>query len=136
MSSDPKPKPLNALILEAFQHLSALVRGEVELARAELAENMRAAVTGLVLLAVAAILFIAALNVLAAAAVAGLMALGVPLGWALAGVGTGIAVVALGLGFKGIGALRSFSIAPKRTMQSLHLTSRTLKGTKTDDETI
>lgn len=64
--SDRREQPVGALVSDLMRDLSLLVRQEVELARAELAEKGRAAATGAALFAVAAVIGLAALGALTA----------------------------------------------------------------------
>lgn len=56
MSFDPDPRPTGSLLSDAINQLTRLVRGEVALAKAEVAQNIKSAGMGVALLAGAAIL--------------------------------------------------------------------------------
>ncbi len=66
MSFDPDPRPTGSLLSDALNQLTRLVRGEVALAKAEVAQNIKNAGLGVGLLVGAAILALVALHVLAA----------------------------------------------------------------------
>ncbi len=68
----PTNKSAAGLLSDAIAHMSSLVRKEVDLARAEVSENVSRAGVAIGLLAGALVLALTALNVLAAALVAGL----------------------------------------------------------------
>ncbi len=96
-----------------------LIRKEIQLLRAEMGEKLNQATTAIGLLAAAAIMALVALNVLAAALVAGVAELGVGAGWAALIVGGVIAIVALMMAKKGSNDLKASSLAPNRTMSSV-----------------
>lgn len=82
MTHDPDIKPTGPsagnLLSEALAHVSALVRNEVDLARAEIDENLKTAGVAIGLIVGAVAVALAALHVLAAALVAALTELGHP----------------------------------------------------------
>jgi Putative Actinobacterial Holin-X, holin superfamily III len=90
--SDHRDSPAS-LVSDAVAGFGRLVEGELRLARAEVRQAVKDAQRGLVRLAVAAVLAVAGLNVLAAAAVAGLVAAG--LGAAAAGLIVALATLAI-----------------------------------------
>jgi hypothetical protein len=73
---------LGELVASATQNLSALVRQEIALAKAEMAADAKAAGIGAGMFGTAAFLGHLALIFLSIAAAFGISALGVPLGWA------------------------------------------------------
>ncbi|EYD74854.1 hypothetical protein Rumeso_03584 [Rubellimicrobium mesophilum DSM 19309] len=87
MSFDADPRPTGSLLSDAINQLTRLVRGEVALAKAEVAQNIRNAGLGVGLLVGAVVLVLVALNVLAAALVAALAETGLGAGWAALIVG-------------------------------------------------
>lgn len=121
MSARPGETPEGTLSLlgEITAGLGRLVRGELSLARAEAAEGLKAAGSGLVKIGVAAVLGLVGLNVLAGAAVAGLAATGLGPAWAALIVGGGLCVVAVGLVMAGKAALRLRGIVPNRALRGL-----------------
>lgn len=116
------------LVADLLSGLSRLVRGEIALARAEVARGLRAAVGALVAIGVAAILGLTALNVLAGAAVAALVAAGLSAVWAGVLVGFGLLVVAMVLLGQARGRLRPANLAPRRSMINLRRDGETLKS--------
>ncbi len=126
--TDPAQKPSPAdLVTDALSHLSRMMRGEVALARAEVAASVRVAATGLGLVVVAAVLGITALNVLSAALVAAVVYAGLTPAWATVVVGTSFAILAAVLGRIGLNALKPSGFVPVRTMRGLRRDAETLK---------
>jgi Putative Actinobacterial Holin-X, holin superfamily III len=121
MSARPgeAPEGTLSLLAEITAGLGRLVRGELSLARAEAAEGLKAAGSGLVKIAVAAIVGLVGLNVLAGAAVAALAAAGLGPAWAALIVGGALCLVALGLALAGKAALRLRGIMPNRAFRGL-----------------
>lgn len=117
------------LISDAMTHISALLRGEVDLARAEIDRNLRRAGTAIGMLAAALVVALTALNVLTGAIVAGLTEAGMEPGWAAFAVGVVMAIVAYGFARKGMNDLKLNSIAPSRTAANLRRDAQALKGT-------
>lgn len=126
--TDPAQRPSPAdLVTDALSHLSRMMRGEVALARAEVAASVRVAATGLGLVVVAAVLGITALNVLSAALVAAVVYAGLTPAWATVVVGTSFAILAAILGRIGLNALKPSGFVPVRTMRGLRRDAETLK---------
>ena len=133
MSFDADPRPTGSLLSDALAQVTRLVRGEVALAKAEVAQNLRSAVTGIVLLVVALILAFVALNVLAGALVAALAPVGdMGPGWAALIVGVVILIVVAILAMRGIAALKPENLAPTRTMKNVQADAQTIKETVTN----
>ena len=86
MSSDPN-RTTGGLLSDALSHVSSLVRSEVDLARAEVSENIKGAGVAIGMIVGAAILALTTLNVLSAALVAALTETGVPAAWSAIIVG-------------------------------------------------
>jgi Putative Actinobacterial Holin-X, holin superfamily III len=80
MSAETEQK-LSDLVSSAAQDASALVRGEIALAKAEVREDVRQAATGGALFGAAAVLGVFALVMLCFAAAYGLHATGLGLAW-------------------------------------------------------
>ncbi|NYI05609.1 phage holin family protein [Allostreptomyces psammosilenae] len=115
------------LLASASQDLSALVRDEVALAKAEVRQDVKRAVAGSGSIAVAGLLGFFALMMLSVAAAFGLRALGITTGWAFCIVG---AVYLLVAGVLALVALRSFRRIrpPRRTIDSTRRTVTALKS--------
>jgi hypothetical protein len=131
MNTQPKDSTVT-LIGEVMAHISSLVRKEVDLARAEINQNVSRAVTAMGLLATAMVAALSAVNVLTAAIVAGLSDAGMAPGWAALLVGVVLAVIAAALASKGVKGLKLSSIAPSRTVENVKRDASTLKGAIND----
>jgi len=132
MSFDPDPRPTGSLLSDAVNQLTRLVRGEMALAKAEVAQNVKSAGVGVGLLAGAAILALVALNVLAAALVAAI-ANWIGPGWAALLVGVIILAVAAILAMRGLNALKPENLAPTRTVRNVQADAQTIKETVAND---
>lgn len=130
MSFDADPRPTGSLLSDAVTQLTRLVRGEVALAKAEVAQNIRNAGIGVGLLVGAVILALVALNVLAVALVGALdAATGLGPGWSALIVGVVILAVAGLLVLRGLNALKPENLAPSRTIASVQADAQTIKET-------
>ncbi|EAP77860.1 MULTISPECIES: phage holin family protein [Roseovarius] len=130
MTHDPDIKPTGPsagnLLSEALAHVSALVRNEVDLARAEIDENLKTAGVAIGLIVGAVAVALAALHVLAAALVAALTELGIPAGWSALIVGVGLALIAWAMVQKGVNELKLRSLAPTRTAKNVQRDAQTV----------
>ncbi|WP_283643928.1 phage holin family protein [Marinovum algicola] len=118
----------SGLLGDAMAHVSALVRGEVDLARAEIDQNLRRAGTAIGLLVAALVVALTALNVLVGAIVAGLAEAGMDPGWAAFAVGVVLVIVAYGFVQKGLNDLKLSSIAPSRAAANVQRDVEAVKG--------
>ena len=107
------------LISDALTHMSSLVRKEVDLARAEISENLNRAMVAVGLLVGAIVFALVALIVLAGALTAAIAELGIEEGWAALIVGVLFAVIAAIMAAKGAKDLKASSLAPTRTAENL-----------------
>ncbi len=126
MSYDTDPRPTGTLLTDALNQLTRLVRGEVALAKAEVAQNIKSAALGVGFLVGAVILSLVALNVLAVALV-GALAEFIGAGWAALLVGIVLLVVAAILAMRGLNALKPENIAPSRTVANVQADAQTIK---------
>jgi hypothetical protein len=120
-------RSVGTLLTDAMSHIGTLIRREVDLARAEINENVSRAVTAVGLLVGAVVIALTALNVLSAALVAALTELGIDGGWAALIVGVLWAIIALVLAMKGINDLKASSLAPTRTTKNVRRDAETVK---------
>lgn len=111
--------PLRALIGDIVTRITVLLRKEFDLARSEVAENLNRAAFGAGLLVAATILALTALNVLAVAAVVGLMTTGLDVIWATLAIGGGGLIVAIILAAVGISRVKPANMAPTRSIREL-----------------
>lgn len=121
-----------SLVSDMLTQFSNLMRKEVALAKTEVSENLSRAGTALGLIAAGAIVVLVALNVLAAALVAGITELGLDAAWASLIVGLGFAVIAFVMVSKGINNLKLESLAPSRTAKNVRRDAETLKESLND----
>lgn len=123
------------LLGDVVSGFARLLRGELALARAEAKRSLGEASSALAKLAVAAMLGITAVNVLAGAAVAGLVALGLAPIWANVLVGAGLLLVAYVLVQSGLPQLKPANLAPRRMMANLRQDAETFTSKVTPDAT-
>jgi hypothetical protein len=107
-----------ALVGDLVSQVTDLYRKEIQLLRAEIGEKIGQATTALGMLMGGGVLGIVALNLFAAAIVAGLVAMGVQETWAVLIVAVVFAVVALVLVNRGLASLKSGSLAPERAVRA------------------
>jgi hypothetical protein len=121
MTIQQDDKSLGELVASATKDLSALVKGEVELAKAEIRQEVKAAAKGGVMLGAAGFSGYLALVFLSVAAA---FAIGVPLtlGWGFLVVGGLYLLVAAALGLKGRSSLTAMG-KPERTIRQAKETS-------------
>lgn len=132
MNDPANNKGTATLVSDALSHVSALVRKEVDLARAEISQNLNRAVTAVGLLVGAVVAALVALNVLAAALVAGLTEAGIDAGWSALIVGVGLAIIAFALSAKGVNDLKASSLAPTRTAKNVQRDAQAVKEAYND----
>lgn len=120
-------KSTGDLLSDAMANVSNLVRNEVNLARAEINENLSKAGTAVGLIAGAAIIALVALNVLAAALVAALTEAGLDAGWSALIVGGLLGIIAYALIAKGLNDLKLSSLAPSRTAKNVQRDAAAVK---------
>lgn len=108
-----------SLLSDAARQVIALLRGEMDLFRAELDQNVKKAGTALGLLVGGVVMLLVALNVLAGAAVTAIAEMGLAPGWAALIVGGALLVLAGILVKVGQGNLKLASLAPTRTRRNL-----------------
>ena len=127
MTTDPN-KSTGSLLSDALTHVSSLVRSEVDLARAEINDNLKSAGIAIGMIAGAVVVVaLTALNVLTAALVAALTEAGVPAGWSALIVGIALAIVAYFMVSKGTNDLKLSSLAPTRTAKNVKRDAQAVK---------
>ncbi|QYX58285.1 phage holin family protein [Roseovarius sp. SCSIO 43702] len=132
MSDPTHNKSTTEILSDALNHVSALVRKEVDLARAEISENLNKAGVAVGLIAGALIVALVSLNVLAAALVAALTNAGLDAGWSSLIVGVVLAVIALVMVGKGLNDLKLSSLAPTRTTENIKRDAQAVKESYND----
>jgi hypothetical protein len=132
MNEQYTSKSTTGLVADAMSHVSSLVRSEVDLARAEIGENVNRAGLALGLLLGAVVIALVALNVLAAALVAAIAEAGLEAGWAALIVGAVLAVIALAMTAKAVKDLKLTNLAPTRTARNMKRDAAALKDAYND----
>lgn len=128
--SDVRHESTGSLLSEVLSHVSSLFRSEVDLARAEIDQNLRRALAAIGMIVAAIVVALTALNVLSAALVAGLTEAGLESGWAALIVGVVFGIIAFALISKGMSDLKLSSIAPSRTAENVKRDAKAMVGTQ------
>jgi Putative Actinobacterial Holin-X, holin superfamily III len=128
----PPEETLGALFAAASKDLSALVRDEIALAKAEIRLDVKNGATGGAMFGAAAFLGVLALILLSIAAAYGLVALGLHPGWAFLIVAGVYLLVAAVLGLVGKRAVSKVG-PPERTIRTSKETAAFLKSPRSDD---
>lgn len=125
-TTDAPDASIGQLVASIKDDLTGLVRGEVELAKAELREEAKAAGLGGAMIAVAALLGLIALVLLSIALVYGVDALGLTRGWSFLVVGVAYILLA---GLLGLVARSLFARVkgPQRARESARRTAAALR---------
>ena len=131
MNTEPN-KSAGGLLSDALGHVSSLVRSEVDLARAEVSENLNKAGVAIGMIVGAVVVALTALNVLSAALVAAITEAGIPAGWSALIVGVFFAVVAYVMATKGTSDLKLSSLAPSRTTKNVKRDAQAVKEAYND----
>ena len=116
-----------SLLGDALQQVIALVRGELDLFRAEMDQNVKRAGAAIGMIVGGVVVLLVALNVLASALVVAITELGLDAGWSALIVGVVFALIAAFLAKKGINDLKLASLAPTRTTKNVSRDSETVK---------
>ena len=116
------------LILQMFSAMGRLVQGEIALAKAEAVQSLQDVVRAVITLMVAAILAIGGLNLLAGAAVQGLITAGLKQVWAYLTVGGTLLALALILALVASRQFRRARLAPARSLDRMRRDAETLKS--------
>jgi Putative Actinobacterial Holin-X, holin superfamily III len=131
-SSHQNEESLGALFATASRDLSALVHGEIELAKAEIKVEVKHAVTGGAMFGAAGLLAALALPLLLIAAAYGLVAAGLHPSVAFLIVAAALLVVAGAFAFIGKRAVSKVG-PPKRTIRTSKDTAAFLKSPRSGD---
>ncbi len=123
----PDPTDAPALLTDIVQRSTRLIQNEIELAKRELAHNARRAFIGIMLVLAAIFLVFSALDVLTAAAVAGLAEAGLPVSVASLVVAGIASAIAAGLFLAGKSRLDPDNLKLKKTARSLRKNIDTIK---------
>ena len=115
---EPQDRSTPALMGDLLEHVTELIRKEVQLFRAEMSDKTTQAMVAAGSVLAGAVVGLTALNVLAAALVAALTRAGIPDAWAAVIVGGALAIFAFILAKKGLDSLKASSLAPSRTVRA------------------
>lgn len=126
--SHPDPRQAPTLLVDTLKNFSTLMQTEVQLAKAEISDNLSRAATGVALLVVAGILALTGLNVLAGALVAYIASAGLSAGTSALLVGGGVLALAVLLILLGKSRLTASALEPTRTLNNLQRDATTVKG--------
>ena len=116
------------LLGEVALGVTQLLKGEFALVRAEAQRSLRHATSAIVIFVAAAVLGIAAVNLLAAAAVGALMAAGLSLVWANIAVGAVLLLAAIAIIKHALTLLSPSNLAPNRSFANLRQDAEILKS--------
>jgi hypothetical protein len=119
MTQPNNGRPITDILRDLLAQITALMRNEGELARAEMNEKIDQATRAVVLMVAGAVLLIPALVILLAAGVAAIMAAGLEPYWAALIVGGAAFIVGLALVLGGKSSISLRNLAPRRTMDHL-----------------
>jgi membrane protein implicated in regulation of membrane protease activity len=133
VKQEPPPASVADLATNALYRITDLIRGELDLARAEAVQAVRIIGIGLALILGATILALSALNVAAGAIVAVLVANGISPPLAAALVTVAFAAAALVLALAGVKALKSSTDAPRRVAKNLRRDANTVQESISND---
>lgn len=131
-SKDKTGTSTGNLVSDLLANVSSLIRNEVDLARAEINENLNRAAVALGLIVGAVVVALVSLNILGGALVVALTEAGIDAGWSALIVGTAFAIIAFAMVAKGINDLKLSSIAPSRTTENVKRDAKAIKETYND----
>ena len=126
------PRSTGSLLTDVLGSIGNLLRQEVDLARAEVDENLKRAGAALGLLVAAVILAFIGLSVLSTAAISALVLAGISQLWATVLVGLVVLLVAVIMVIVGLKRLKLSSIAPSRAARSLKADANMMKEAYND----
>ena len=119
---------IGTLLSDALQHVTALVRGEIDLAKAEARQAMQNAIAGVAMIVAAVVVAICALNVLTVALVAAIAdGFEIGTGWASLIVGVVYLVVVWILIAVARNRLKPENLTPRRTARNVADDARAIK---------
>lgn len=126
-SDPPESRTITTLLSDTLRTLGLLLRSELNLAKAEIRQDIDRTKVALGLLVIAVVFAVTAFLLLASALVFALSALGLGHGWAAFAVGSTLAVPAFFLARKGLQVLNASSLTPERTTKNLKRDARVIK---------
>lgn len=126
------PRSTGSLLTDVLASIGNLLRQEVDLARAEVDQNLKRAGGALGLLVAGIILAFIGLSVLSTAAISALVLVGISQLWATVLVGLAVLLIAVILVIVGVKRLKLSSIAPTRAAHSLRADAQMMKEAYND----
>ena len=114
-----RERSLPDLVSDSFEQLGKLVRNEVDLAKAEIADKAKQAGIAIAMIGAAAVFAIPALVLILFSAVAGMVQFGMAEPWAYLAVGVATAIGGGVLAMAGINRLTAEALAPQETLHQL-----------------
>lgn len=133
MIGDPERKPTTALLSDALEQTVRLVRGEIDLARADFAAGLRGGMLGVGLMLAAALLGAIAIQLVASAVVAALVEAGFGPTAAALMVAVGLVLIAAIFAWVGAQSLHTLADMPARAARRLSRDAETLKEGMNND---
>ncbi len=132
MTTTSNPRSTGEMMNDLLANVSSLVRHEADLARTEIADDVKKVGASFGTMALALVLAITGLNVLATSLVALVIWAGLPPLWATVLVGAGLLLIALILFYSAKSALQQIGFVPTRTAQNVKRDAATIKDTFND----
>ena len=126
------PKSAGDMMADILGTVSSLVRNEVDLARAEMAASLNRAAVAIATLVFSVILAITGFNVLAAAAVALAIRLGLSPAWAATAVGVALLLLACVIFLSAKSTLNTIGFMPTRAARSVGRDAAAIKEAYND----
>lgn len=126
--SHPDPRTAPNLIADTLRNFSSLMQKEVQLARAEISNNISRAALGIAFFGIAALMVLTALNTLAGAAVGYLAEAGLNAGTSALIVAAVFIVGAIILVLMGKSRLSAEALSPSKTIGNVQRDVKTVKG--------
>ena len=119
IADDPTIKEAPTLLSRLVNETKALATSEIALAKREISQKISNAGVAVGLLVAAALLALTAFHALAAAAVFGLIALGIAAGWSILIVAGVLCALVLILGLTGRSRLKADALKPEKTVRNV-----------------
>ncbi|MBS1301065.1 phage holin family protein [Loktanella sp. SALINAS62] len=132
MQTTKDPRSTGSLLSDVLGSIGTLLRQEVDLARAEVDENLKRATRALGLLVVALVLFFIAMSVLVTTAISALVLAGVAEIMATLIVGVVTLILAVILAVIGVKRLKLSSLAPSRAARNVKRDAAVMKEAYND----
>lgn len=127
MQTTKDPRSTGSLLSDVLGSIGTLLRQEVDLARAEVDENLKRAARALGLLVVALVLFFIAMSVLVTTAISALVLAGIAEIMATLIVGVVTLILAVVLAVVGVKRLKLSSLAPSRAARNVKRDAAVMK---------